>query len=79
MRIKKLAITFDLLKHTFSTGYTSPAYTITRDGLPADSVPCGVSLHDGVIYIDIASDEFPEVHQGDEIPLICPLFWELYS
>lgn len=74
MRIKRMGVSFELVKTVFAQDNIIPETKVIRDGLPADAVPCGVFMHDGIIWVDIQSDSFEEVEAGTEIPMLNPSF-----
>jgi hypothetical protein len=68
MRIKRMGVSWELLKNILADDNVIPATKVVADGLPADAVACGVQLYDRTIWVDIQSDSYPEIKEGEEIP-----------
>jgi hypothetical protein len=78
MKLKRMGVSVEILKNTLASNNIMPSFRVTADGIPEDAVVCGVSLEDGrIIWLTIQSDTFPDVKEGDEIPLLIPMFERL--
>jgi hypothetical protein len=67
MRIKRMGVTWDLMKILFAQDNVIPATKVTA-GLPQDAVIHSAQAYGGMIWLEVQSDSFPEVEQGQEIP-----------
>ncbi len=77
MRIKRMGVSWDLMKSVLAQDNVIPATKVTSDGLPADSVVCGVHLQGGTIWLDVQSETFEHAQEGNEIPILSPAFLTL--
>ena len=72
-----MGVSWDLMKSMLAQDNVIPATKVTSDGLPEDAVVCGVHLQGGTIWLDIQSETFEEIQEGNEIALLNPTFLTL--
>jgi hypothetical protein len=73
-RLKRLKISAQLFFSLFSEGFhPDHAYTVVADPIPADAQLANVRLGwPNDIELVIQSETFPELKEGEEIPLMQP-------
>jgi len=75
MKVKKLRVSFELMKKVLAQDNKLPPFRVIKDGIPSDAVPTYVSVSStGTLWIYIQSNGFPEVEEGQQIPELKPLF-----
>jgi hypothetical protein len=78
MKLKRMGVSVEILKNTLAPNNVMPRFRVVEDGIPEDAIVCGVSLEDGrIIWLTIQSETFPDVPEGEEIPLLNPRFERL--
>lgn len=80
MKAKRLRISFELLRELFTAGAHSTGYTVEQDAIPADAQL--VNVRHGwpnEVELLIASDTFPYIKAGDEVPELTPIIRRIDS